>query len=242
MDNAINKYKQRRDARIKKRMDAFEESDHPRDENGRFTSGGGSEKKSGAGAKVKTGGGKAEISESAVRSAVGDKKTQKAISSALKSAGYRFKDKSSESGYPNFYIEDGDGGRLRVYVAGSGRAKSIKVQRWRPVEAEAIKGEKEISDAKKRVKDFAEKVKGKDKIDFNKLGNEQKWCYIAATMYKKHMGYTGDEKKAWSRAIDSANGWREKGYKGYEDGMKSDKEEEKEFISGIIDGMKRSAK
>ena len=44
-------------------------------------------------------------------SAVGDKKTQKAISSALKSAGYKFKDESSSAGYPNFYIDDGSGGR-----------------------------------------------------------------------------------------------------------------------------------
>ena len=42
MDKAVKKYRVRRDARIKKRMDAWEEGDHPRDENGRFTSGGGS--------------------------------------------------------------------------------------------------------------------------------------------------------------------------------------------------------
>ena len=44
MDIAVEKYKQRRDARIKKRMDEFSENDHPRDENGRFTSGGGAKK------------------------------------------------------------------------------------------------------------------------------------------------------------------------------------------------------
>ena len=85
-------------------------------------------------------------------------------------------------------------------MAGSGRMKSVKVQSWKPVESEKIKGENEISDAKKRVKDFTEKVKDKKDIDFNKLSNEQKWSYIAAIMYKKHLGYTGDSKKAWSRA------------------------------------------
>lgn len=42
MDNAVLKYQKRRDARIKKRMDDFEENKHKRDENGRFVSGGGS--------------------------------------------------------------------------------------------------------------------------------------------------------------------------------------------------------
>lgn len=43
MDKTIEKFWARRDARMKERMDAkFEENDHPRDENGRFTSGGGS--------------------------------------------------------------------------------------------------------------------------------------------------------------------------------------------------------
>ena len=41
MDNAVEKYRQRRDERIRKRMDEFKENDHPRDESGRFTSGGG---------------------------------------------------------------------------------------------------------------------------------------------------------------------------------------------------------
>lgn len=42
MDDSVKKYFERRDARLKKRMDAeFREGDHPRDENGRFTSGGG---------------------------------------------------------------------------------------------------------------------------------------------------------------------------------------------------------
>lgn len=41
MDNAIERYKARRDARLKKRLDEFKEGDHPRDENGKFTSGGG---------------------------------------------------------------------------------------------------------------------------------------------------------------------------------------------------------
>ena len=47
MDESIKKFKQRRDARLKKRLDEFEENDHPRDENGRFTSGGGGRMKSG---------------------------------------------------------------------------------------------------------------------------------------------------------------------------------------------------
>lgn len=47
MDKSIEKYKARRDARLKKRLDEFEENDHPRDENGRFTSGGGGRMKSG---------------------------------------------------------------------------------------------------------------------------------------------------------------------------------------------------
>ena len=42
MDNAVIKYRQRRDARMKKRMDDFEEGKHKRDEHGRFVSGGGS--------------------------------------------------------------------------------------------------------------------------------------------------------------------------------------------------------
>jgi len=42
----IEKFRKRRASRILSRLDAkFEESDHPRDENGRFTSGGGSGKK-----------------------------------------------------------------------------------------------------------------------------------------------------------------------------------------------------
>ena len=41
MDKTVEKYKRRRDARVKARMDSFNENDHPRDENGRFTSGGG---------------------------------------------------------------------------------------------------------------------------------------------------------------------------------------------------------
>ena len=45
--DAVEKYRQRRDARIKKRMDDFKENDHPRDENGRFTSGGGAKKAKG---------------------------------------------------------------------------------------------------------------------------------------------------------------------------------------------------
>lgn len=41
MDDVVKKYKIRRDARLKARMDEFNENDHPRDENGRFASGGG---------------------------------------------------------------------------------------------------------------------------------------------------------------------------------------------------------
>lgn len=41
MDDAVKKYKARRDARLKKRLDEFNENDHPRDGNGRFASGGG---------------------------------------------------------------------------------------------------------------------------------------------------------------------------------------------------------
>ena len=40
--DAVEKYRVRRDVRLKKRMDEFNENDHPRDENGRFASGGGS--------------------------------------------------------------------------------------------------------------------------------------------------------------------------------------------------------
>ena len=42
MEDSVKRYRQRRDERIKKRMDAdFREGDHPRDKNGRFASGGG---------------------------------------------------------------------------------------------------------------------------------------------------------------------------------------------------------
>ena len=40
MDEAVKEFRARRDERIKKRMDDFKEGNHPRDENGRFTSGG----------------------------------------------------------------------------------------------------------------------------------------------------------------------------------------------------------
>lgn len=40
MDKTVEKYLKRRDARLKKRTDEFNENDHPRDENGRFASGG----------------------------------------------------------------------------------------------------------------------------------------------------------------------------------------------------------
>ena len=43
MNDVVKKYMERRDARLKARMDEFNENDHPRDENGRFTSGGGGE-------------------------------------------------------------------------------------------------------------------------------------------------------------------------------------------------------
>ena len=41
MDKSVEEFRMRRDARLKKRLDEFKEGDHPRDENGRFTSGGG---------------------------------------------------------------------------------------------------------------------------------------------------------------------------------------------------------
>lgn len=47
MDETVKKFRDRRDARLKKRLDEFKEGDHPRDENGRFTSGGGSGASSG---------------------------------------------------------------------------------------------------------------------------------------------------------------------------------------------------
>ena len=48
--NDIERYKKRREERLKKRMDGFNENDHPRDENGRFVSGGGGEKPQSTGA------------------------------------------------------------------------------------------------------------------------------------------------------------------------------------------------
>ena len=48
--NAVEKYKRRREERMKERRNRFdwEENDHPRDENGRFSSSGGSKANSGA--------------------------------------------------------------------------------------------------------------------------------------------------------------------------------------------------
>lgn len=48
--NAVEKYKRRREERMKERRNRFdwEENDHPRDENGRFSSSGGGEANSGA--------------------------------------------------------------------------------------------------------------------------------------------------------------------------------------------------
>jgi len=42
VDDAVNKYRARRDERLRKRTDEFEENKHPRDENGQFKSSGGS--------------------------------------------------------------------------------------------------------------------------------------------------------------------------------------------------------
>lgn len=47
MDDSVIRYQKRRDVRMKKRADAFEEGKHKRDENGRFVSTGGSEKNTG---------------------------------------------------------------------------------------------------------------------------------------------------------------------------------------------------
>ena len=44
MDDSVKKYKIRRKERVKKRLDDFTEGDHPRDESGRFSSGGGGKK------------------------------------------------------------------------------------------------------------------------------------------------------------------------------------------------------
>lgn len=52
--DAVEKYRQRRDARIKKRMDDFEESKHKRDEHGRFVSGGGGSEKKESGGKMRS--------------------------------------------------------------------------------------------------------------------------------------------------------------------------------------------
>lgn len=50
MDKSVEKYRMRRDERIKERQKRFDwdENDHPRDENGRFSSGGGGKSSKGS--------------------------------------------------------------------------------------------------------------------------------------------------------------------------------------------------
>ena len=214
--NHIEAYKNRRAKRLAMRMDGFDETAHPRDENGRFKSGG--------------------VSKGSVESALGSAKTGKAIGAALKKAGISAKNTSSEYGYPNFKIDTGDGGYIRVYVKGSGKSAETKVQEWKPDRGEAVKSDDEIKGVKQRVKSFAEKMTKQKDFDFKKLNDSEKWEYVAAKTAKYFIDSGIDHKKAWTRAIDQADSWKKKGFEGY--GYDADNVG-KTVLGSIIEGLKR---
>lgn len=169
--------------------------------------------------------GKPIIDKANITGVLGSAKTEKAIGDALKKAGYKAKNTSKDSGYPNFRMEKENGGYVRVYVDGKGRRATVKVQEWNPVPKEKLRPDKEIDDAKGRVKAVSKKwAEGGTKFPkFADLSNEDKWNYIVAKTAAFHLGNGVDTKTAWSRAIDNANHYKSVGYADY--GRDIDKEE-----------------
>ena len=240
--DAIEKYRARRAKRMSARTDEFEENDHPRDENGRFTSGGSTEKTGSkptkTGAKPKSA---PKVDEQSVKSAIGEAKTRQSIVKALKGAGYKVKDLTDET-YDepgtrfNLRIEK-DGGYVRIY----GKRGDVKTQTWGTAKSEPIEVSKEEYDKNfSKIDSFRQKMKKEGRTNFSDMKtDDEKWSYVALDTFK-HMTESGmSGRMAMKRAIDNANSHKESGFRGYRDGSKSETEEWKEFFGKMAKDIKR---
>ena len=177
------------------------------------------------------------LSSDGVTKAVGKANTRKAIGDALKKAGFKFKDNSGDSGYPNFRIEKDDGGYIRVYTRGSGRSAEAVVQEWNPTPKQKMRSVKEIDSAKKTVDRLKRDLEKNPDIKFKDMDIGQKYAYVVADNvgHFTKSGFSSTE--AWSRAIDNAEAWSKKGFDGY--GEDIDKETEKAVLGGILKDLRR---
>ena len=183
----------------------------------------------------------AEISEKAVREVIGDVKTKAKVLSALKQAGYKVSDETDEGMYGksgfNYKIKRPNGGFVRIYKSPTGR---INIQDWKPtpVEETKLRSDDEIKDAKFHVNNFLEKHKKDESFDFDKLPKHEKYFYVMAKTASYFLSQGMSPRKAWTRALDTADFQDSKNYEGYGK-TKSETEEAKEFLEALMDGLRK---
>lgn len=176
------------------------------------------------------------ITKADVESTVGSAKTRTKIVDALKKAGYKVQDNTDDSSSTvDVRVMRPDGTFVRVYKSG----KELKFQDWQKPGEEKLRSEAEIKDSKYYVQMFLNNHKKDSKLRFEDLSDTDKYWYVMAKTANYFLKQGMESRKAWSRAIDQANSWDEKEYKGYGEGAPDDKEVTRTVLESIIDGLKK---
>ncbi len=176
------------------------------------------------------------VTQADVERTIGSAKTRAKIVDALKKAGYKVQDNTDDSSSTvDVRVMRPDGTYVRVYKSG----KELKYQNWQKAGEEKLKSDTDIRDSKYFVQKFLDNHKNESKLNFNDLSDNDKYWYIMADNANYFLKQGVDGRKAWSRAIDTADMWDKRGFKGYGEGATEEKELTRKVLESIIEGLKR---